>query len=235
MKRSYGQVRFSPRPRRSTIVRKLFWVGSLDYIENGAGRLDTRQTQAEFAIDFDNTDRFEMRMTDTYEYLPVPLRLAPDAQVPIGSYRYANFVTGYNFGQGRQLASGNVGFEHGGFYDGRKTTASVSSGRVSFPPHLTIQPTYSLNRVVLPDSRFTTHLVGSRVNMSITPLMFVGALLQYNSTNRSLSANVRLRWEYRPGSELFVVYNDQRDTSRRGYPDLQNRSVVVKINRLVRL
>ena len=45
---------------------------------------------------------------------------------------------------------------------------------------------------------------------------------------------MRLRWEYSPGSELFVVYNDQRDTLARSFPDLQNRAVIVKINRLFR-
>ena len=50
--------------------------------------------------------------------------------------------------------------------------------------------------------------------------MFVSALLQYNSGNNSLGANVRMRWEYQPGSELFVVYNEQRDTLAPRYPEL---------------
>jgi hypothetical protein len=45
---------------------------------------------------------------------------------------------------------------------------------------------------------------------------------------------VRLRWEYLPGSELFVVYNEGRDTTLRGLPDLQNRALIVKVNRLFR-
>jgi hypothetical protein len=36
------------------------------------------------------------------------------------------------------------------------------------------------------------------------------------------------------GSELFVVYNEGRDTRASGLPDLQNRSMVVKVNRLLR-
>ena len=51
----------------------------------------------------------------------------------------------------------------------------------------------------------------------------------------SFSSNLRFRWEYRPGSELFVVYTDERDTLQRGFPDLKNRAFVVKINRLLRL
>ena len=69
----------------------------------------------------------------------------------------------------------------------------------------------------------------------MTPLMFVSALVQYNSGSSAVSANVRLRWEYRPGSELFVVLNEQRDTLGPRFPALANRAVIVKINRLFRL
>ena len=37
-----------------------------------------------------------------------------------------------------------------------------------------------------------------------------------------------------PGSELFLVYTDERDTLARDYPELGNRAFVVKINRLLR-
>ena len=50
----------------------------------------------------------------------------------------------------------------------------------------------------------------------------------------ALSSNFRFRWEYRPGSEMFVVYTDERDTSLSGFPFLRNRAFVVKVNRLLR-
>ena len=58
--------------------------------------------------------------------------------------------------------------------------------------------------------------------------------VQYTSSSDLLGTNLRFRWEYQPGSELFVVYNDQRDTVTRGYPELENRALVIKINRLFR-
>jgi len=74
----------------------------------------------------------------------------------------------------------------------------------------------------------------SRVTYTITPLLFVSSLVQYNSSNSTVTTNARLRWEYRPGSELFVVYNEGRDAETSGVPDLQNRSLIVKVNRLLR-
>ena len=67
--------------------------------------------------------------------------------------------------------------------------------------------------------------------------MFFSGLMQYNSSRDVLSTNLRLRWEYQPGSEIFVVYNDQRDTELgwRQLPNaLENRAFVVKFTRLFR-
>jgi hypothetical protein len=64
--------------------------------------------------------------------------------------------------------------------------------------------------------------------------MFTSAFLQYNSEAHSVSTNIRFRWEYRPGSELFLVYNDERDTFGRALKDLSSRAFIVKINRLFR-
>ena len=63
--------------------------------------------------------------------------------------------------------------------------------------------------------------------------MFASALIQYNSSTSAVSTNLRLRWEYRPGSEFFIVYNEQRDTLSPGFPDTASRALVVKLNRLV--
>ena len=64
--------------------------------------------------------------------------------------------------------------------------------------------------------------------------MFVAALSQFNSVSNALSTNIRLRWEYQPGSEVFIVYTDQRDTLAPQFPVLENRAIVIKINRLFR-
>ncbi len=91
-----------------------------------------------------------------------------------------------------------------------------------------------MNRVNLVQGAFTTHLLGSRITWTQTPMMFASALLQYNSSTQSVSANVRLRSEYRPGRELSVILNEDRDTSARRFPDLANRAFIVKVNRLLR-
>jgi hypothetical protein len=143
------------------------------------------------------------------------------------------FRANYSWGQQRSV-SGTAFVERGPFYGGDRTAFGFSGGRVKLHPQLSVEPSFSVNRVQLPVGDFTTNLVSSRITYTVTPLMFVSSLVQYNSTNHSLSTNVRMRWEYLPGSELFVVYNEGRDTAPGGYPDLQNRALIVNVNRLLR-
>jgi hypothetical protein len=232
MARDFALFRFSPRPARGSRVRKFVYQGSVDYIENGAGQLETRQLAGEFAIEFHNADRASIAYTDSFEYFPTPSRIGP-VTLPAGGYAFETVRLGYNLGQQRTF-SANLTAEFGPFYNGHKTTLSVARGRVPVTSQLSVEPTYSLNRVELHEGRFTTHLAGSRVTYAMTPLMFASALVQYNSGTGTVATNARLRWEYRPGSELFLVYNEERNTLIRGFPPLNDRALIVKVNRLFR-
>ena len=233
MRRHFGEFRFSPRPRSIQAVRKFIWAGSFEHVEDGSGRLETRNVDGGFAIQIENGDQFEVSYEQAHEFLPAPFTIASGIILPIGGYDFGAIRTAYNFGRQRAV-SANISMEHGTFFSGHKTTFGVRRGRLSFGPQLSLEPSYSLNLVDLVEGEFTTHLLGTRVTHTMTPRMFVSALLQYNSGNDTVSSNVRLRWEYRPGSEVFLVYNEQRDTLTRGFPTLANRALIFKINRLFR-
>ena len=233
--RSFGSFRFSPRPRALAAVRKFSWEGRFDYITDRAGVLETRETQGQFGIEFENSDLFNATYTRSYEFLEQPFPIASDVTIPVGGYEFQDVQASFAFGQQRRL-SGTFSAQHGSFFSGEKSSLSYS-GRLELMPQLSMQPSLSFNRVALQEGRFSTQLVTVRTTYTMTPLMFVSGLVQYNSSNNSLSTNIRLRWEYGPGSELFVVYNEDRDTDP-FIPDrtteLRNRAFVVKVNRLFR-
>jgi hypothetical protein len=233
MQRSFGQFRFSPRPAASRRIRRYSSIGSFAYIENGAGRLETRDWDGEFAIEYHNQDRLAFGYGQTYEFLPVPFVIAPGVTLPVGGYDFSSVRASFNLGPGRRV-SGSLSIEHGPFYSGDKTSFAWSRGRVNLTPQLSIEPRIAIDRVNLVEGSFISRLIGSRVTYTMTPLMFVSALVQYNSTSHLVAANVRFRWEYRPGSELFVVLNEQRDTVYSGFGELANRAFIIKVNRLFR-
>ena len=71
IRKSFGLFRFSPRARAGSVVRKWSWIGTVNHVENGAGRLETREQDGEFAIEFQNADRSASPQR-IYEFLPLP-------------------------------------------------------------------------------------------------------------------------------------------------------------------
>jgi Domain of unknown function (DUF5916) len=234
-KKSLLSLRFSPRPKnRFTSVRKFSYEGTLEYFNNGAGQMESRQQTLRFGAEFNSSDRVSFEVNDYFELLVDPFQVQRGVVIPRGSYNFRDLIAGYNFGQQRPV-SGNVSLQYGQFYDGHITMASLSSARVSILKQFSLEPRVSVNHVELPGGTFTTKLLGTRADYGFSPRMFASALLQYNSSDRTFSSNLRYRWEYRPGSEFFLVWTDEHDTFQ-ARPDtrLRNRAFVVKITRLLR-
>ena len=233
-RRNYALARFSPRPKRSNVIRKYTYEGSIEYITNNQNRLESRAQQGSFRVDLQNGDQVTAQYVRNYDLVERAFTVSESdgLSIPFGAYDFRNVKGSYALGQQHRLA-GTATLEVGSFYGGDKKTASFN-GRAEVTLPLTIEPNISLNWLNLPQGRFLTTLIGTRTTYTMTPRMFVSALVQYASTTTSLTANVRFRWEYRPGSELFVVYTEGRDTFPVRRIDLENRGLVVKINRLLR-
>ena len=235
MRRSFGQLRFSPRPkvrfkrypavhlsRQPRIHRKR---------RRAAGKPHRRPVTSQ--VERQNSDVFAVNVATDYELLLRKFDVAKNVSIPPGGYQFTNAMVSYQMGLQRRV-SGTLSLQRGEFYDGTLTAYGYTAARVSIVKQWSVEPSISLNDVKLPAGNFTTTLIRTRSDYGFSPRMFVSALIQYSSSDSSFSSNLRFRWEYLPGSEMFVVYTDERDTLQRGFPDLKNRAFVIKINRLLR-
>jgi hypothetical protein len=213
-------------------VRKWTYEASLDYITDNNNVLESRDAGLNFRVDFHNSDAFSMSFQREFDLLPEDFDISRNVTIPAGGYSFHNFRIGYDAGA-QYRVSGSVSFSKGSFYDGDRRIASFR-GRIEVTPQLGIEPNASLNWIDLPGGSFTERVLGTRAVFTMTPRMFVSALVQYNSSNASFSTNLRYRWEYQPGSELFVVYSEGRSTLPPEGTDLESRGFVLKINRLFR-
>ncbi|MEE8348244.1 MAG: hypothetical protein V3R94_01645, partial [Acidobacteriota bacterium] len=108
--------------------------------------------------------------------------------------------------------------------DGKKT---------SFRVKLTLQPNYRLStelswnhdQVSLPSGDFDTDLVAGRLSYSFNTSTFLNALIQYDSTRREVSSNIRFNFIYKPLSDLFLVYNERRASTG----EVRERALVAKL------
>jgi hypothetical protein len=232
MRKSAARLRFSPRVPASESIRRFNFEGSVDYFTNTEGRLETREMQFQAETDFEKGDTLQFQYTHNYEDLDEDFEISDGIFIPTGVYKFQTGELSYRFGPQRRW-NGRANVNHGSFYSGTRTEAGFW-GRAEITPRLSVEPRLTLNWVDLKEGRFTTQLFRARASYTFSPRMLLAALLQYNSSNSSFSSNIRFRWEYRPGSDLFVVYSDGRDSSMSGFPKLDSWSLVVKFTRLFR-
>ena len=207
------------------------------FVTADTGFLETRQNQVAFQTELENSDQFGVRLSDSYELLQRPFfPSGGDVAIPVGGYGFSDVRLTYSLGPQRVL-NGRVEVATGGYFDGEITSVDLSRGRVDLSSRLSVEPSMSFNWIDLPGGSFRTDLARARLNYTFSPRMFFSGLLQYNSANRTLGTNLRLRWEYSPGSELFVVYTEEQDTDPLRpdrYDGLRDRGFVVKLTRLFR-
>ena len=236
-RRSYASGRYSPRPQSIDAIRQFRLEAALDYtVAADTGTVETRQTQLGFLTEFETSDRVGVSVAENYEYLARPFELNPSVTLPVGGYRFRDVEAKYTPGAQRRL-TGTFTARVGEYFNGSIRSFGLQRARLEVTQRLSIEPTLSFNWIDTLQGSSRMALAVSRANYTFTPRMLFSGLMQYNSSTHSISNNFRFRWEYLPGSELFVVYSEDRETDPLR-PDrlseLRNRGFVVKINRLFR-
>ena len=123
----------------------------------------------------------------------------------------------------------------------RRVRAALAPARVSILKQFSVEPTFSLTRIELPDGTFTTRAGAraSRLRILAADVRERLAAVQLRRP-RLQHATCAFAGSTRPGSELFLVYTDERATPDERFDTpttirgLKNRVFVVKANRLLR-
>jgi hypothetical protein len=222
-----GEVAWLPQLQKSNTIRNLTFDATVDYFKGGDGKIETRAEEATLGMDFENNGYINFVTTNTFDRLVRPFAIRPNVSIPVGDYDYRSYALKFNGGSRRRLnPSASVGW--GEFWNG--DTRSVTGGLDMRPNyHLNINLSYSRNAVTLPTGPFTTNLVGAKVLYGFTPRLFINAFIQYNADTHQVSSNYRFDITHHPLSDLYLVYNDRRDTTS---GQLVERALILKLTNL---
>jgi hypothetical protein len=161
-----------------------------------------------------------------------PFELSGRVPVPAADYRMRQVSFFGSTSPSRPLvftAQGDIFHELFGGH-----VASVGAGvALAHGSHLTLGAGYTRHEVGLPGGGFGADLVSLRVGWAFSTRLNAHALVQYNSLEKKLQTNLRLSFIHRPGSDLFLVLNEERGTETSAW-DLTQRAVALKLTYLVR-
>lgn len=157
------------------------------------------------------TDLVPRRQT---EVLDSDLQLAPGLVVPPGRYEWWYFPFKYSFNPARKL-SGFFEYRYQKDYygEGGRRQGWDMLGNLNLSNHVSAEISYSLNRIQLAGGQpVNVHVMNNRLNIAFSRKWMTSTVFQYSNTRELMGVNFRLRYNYRPGDDLYLVLN----TFRRG-------------------
>ncbi len=120
-----------------------------------------------------------------------------------------------------------------GIYGG---TIHTISGELSAAPSPNFAAGLRVSRslVDLPGGSFRTNLATLRLTVAPSPRLVANVLVQYNAFENDIGANLRIDYTFRPGSDLFLVFNERRGNEAQLWAP-RDRAGLVKLTYLSRL
>ena len=222
----------TPRPGRARI-RMMEPMFVLTYITDQQNRMVGRTQHFMVGTRLEDNSYINVIYQRNLDVLDEPFNIRPTIPIPVGVYNDDE----WNFSFSSNPASrvyGSVRYEPMEFYGGHRHGASASLGfRAS--TRFSTEYSYERNDVELPGGSFLTNLSILRADYAFSPRATIRSLVQHNSLTREFTSSIRFNFIYRPGSDLYIVYNGLDQTHRLPHQLVRpnDRQLVVKFTYLV--
>ena len=207
-------------------------VLTTQYIRDHDGSLDWALFRFDFPIIFKNGDEHTGEVEVNIDDFLEPLELPAGVLVPAGRYTHTAVGWSYAMSDGRLLRA-DATVTAGSLYDGTNLGLELEpTWNVS--RNLELGAAYQFNRVRFPkrDEGFSVHIARLRMQIGFTTKMSVNAFLQYNALTDDFLTNVRFRYNFREGNDLWLVFNEGRNTdptrSDPVLPNVESRTLLLK-------
>ena len=205
-----------PRPRSISWIREFFPNAQLQYINDQEGRLVTRITDLKFQISLEDGGSFQVGRSLRFEREDEQFFIGGQ-EIASGDYNFNRWFTEFRSDTSDRI-SGSIRYETGDFWDGTSKGVRIS---LSFKPNykFTASGRFQWDDLKLQQGNFTTRLINARLEYAFNTQMFLSAFIQYKSERRQVSSNLRFNLIHRPLSDIFIVYNEERDSFQAGETD----------------
>jgi hypothetical protein len=139
------------------------------------------------------------------EVLTEPFEIHDGITIPTGGYNFARPYIYFETTKSRPVSIA-LWYRSGGFYDGNRQDYEAS---VEWRPssRFFTSVDYELNDIHLDEGSFVVRILRVRANFLFSPQVSWNNFIQFDNESDSLGINSRLRWEFEPGREAFVVLN----------------------------
>ena len=208
MNETYADATFKARPAISGI-RELQFEGFVQHAPTTHNIVQTQEWQGTFRAEFDNGAYTDDDIADVFtQRITTPLHIYQNVFIPNGLYHFSRHQLTYGSGQDQRFTY-NFFERFGGYYGGSLNEFRV---RANYRPaskfSISASETWDRFRLPLPSGNFSVVLASLQGNYSFNRFLTFTSLIQMDTSNtQAVSTNLRLRYNYRPDSDLYIIYN----------------------------
>ena len=210
-------------PDEASRFRRI-WVGGRSnlWVRNGDDRVDTGQFEPFIQVETKPGTTFKLSANTQYEDVVAAFDLSDDVRIPAGSYWATEGAAELRAPRGWTVRP-NITFTTGEFFDGHRI-AIRSDLSWSVDEHLELQGGWEWNRIRFDErlQEFDSNLLRVTARGALNTEFSVDLFAQYNSLTDALTTNMRLRYNFREGQDLWLVWNEGLNLQREvfGVPSL---------------
>ena len=177
-------------------------------LRNDDGTLETGRLEYNFDAQWQAGAELGLDLELHHEDLVEPLELPGGISIPAAGYTFPRFESSFDFPPGA-LLTGEIDLAGGGFYDGWGFSAGLGS-RWNPSRHLELTGEYDLDLIRFPDrgQSLDVHVARLRVAAALDTRLSATAFVQYNDAARTWSSNLRMRFAFGEGHDLWLVYDE---------------------------
>ena len=208
VRRFRGDASYTPWPDKFGI-REIQIGPEVDIVLTQANELETQEITFDTDFEFDTGDDIGFQVKNTVENLDVGFNLQGQ-EIPEGDYNFTSFQVSGRTSSSRMVAA-RLQVEFGEFYSGTRRGFLIDA--IARPTaRLSIEPFIEFNRITLLGEEFDANAFGGRVGYSFSTILFAKLFSQWSTDRDILSANVLVNYIYRPGSDIYFVFDQSYDT-----------------------
>ncbi|MEM9555989.1 MAG: carbohydrate binding family 9 domain-containing protein [Acidobacteriota bacterium] len=184
-----------------------------------------------FGVKWQTGDYWSLFVDWNFEELERPFEIIPGLVIPAADYTFPAIGTFFQTSPGRKVAIDGY-LRTGEFYDGDRYDHQLRL--VTRPSRfLGTETVWTYSDVRLPDGRFDVSVIRQRISVALRPTFTIDTFIQWNDLAELASLNARLRWQYRPGADLFLVYNHNWIAPSLGDLETRDDQILAKLTYLL--
>jgi len=203
------------------------YVSHISYYDNTNFGKQTDETELGLRLEAKSSASFTLSGSRSYDRFDTPFYLSNDVVINPGDYTFYYGNANYSMNENAKLRMG-VNVNAGRFYNGDRFSVTLSPAW-TVSKYLDVGADLLYNHINFHnDTTFNGNLLRLRTTIALNNHLSLNSFIQFNENEKTTGINMKLRYNWKDGNDLYLVFNQGTHDRDLEVPHLESRSILLK-------